>query len=384
MYTSGYATLPLHPGKAPRWLFSRMERLTKEICRAILLEYGTNELLMRLANPFWFQALSCVIGFDWHSSGTTTTTCGALKSALNSINDSDERIMVAGGKGRTSRKTPQELEKINSSHIDSDFSKEEIDFLITASKLTAKIDNCVLQDSFQLYHHTFLVDAQGTFTVIQQGMNDKWARRYHWHSNLEKKSCFSEEPREDIASNKKMTRTLDLTAEISKSTRKTIIDIINDNPIHLRPYLTKNKSRMLDDFFSPKTHLRLPKRHQILPIDLGESEFQVLQSIYELQPQNFDEIVKVKGMGAKKLRAMALVSELVYGSKTSWKDPVKYSFAHGGKDGIPFPVDRKTYDSTIETLRFAIDNSKMKRSEHLQSIKNLSSFTNGLSEFYTH
>ncbi|MHA1213977.1 MAG: DUF763 domain-containing protein [Candidatus Hodarchaeales archaeon] len=379
MYSSGYATLPLHPGKAPRWLFNRMEKLTKEICRVILLEYGSEELLKRLSNPFWFQALSCVIGFDWHSSGTTTTTCGALKSALNKIDDSNERILVAGGKGRTSRKTPLELRDINSSHIGSDFSEEEIDYLVTASRLTAKVDNCVLQDSFQLYHHTFLVDNQGTFTVIQQGMNNKWARRYHWYSDLDSQPSFSEKPREEIASDKKMSRPLDLTAEISESTRKTILDIINDNPIHLKPYLLKSKNQFLEDFFSPETHLNLPKRHQILPRDLGESEFQVLLSLYEQNPTNFDDIIKFKRMGAKKLRALTLVSELVFGSKSSWKDPVKYSFAHGGKDAIPFPVDRKTYDSTIETLRFAIDNSKLKKPEYLKAIKNLNSFAENLS-----
>ncbi|MFX1283762.1 MAG: DUF763 domain-containing protein [Promethearchaeota archaeon] len=389
MQRSGFAEMPLHPGKAPRWLFHRMEKLTKEICLIIMDEFGSHELLNRLSDPFFFQALSCVTGFDWHSSGTTTTTCGALKIALNAIKDSSCQIYVAGGKGHVSKKTPAELRLVND-HLKTDFSDQEITDFIRASKLSAKVDNAVVQDSFQLYHHCFLIDSDGNYTVIQQGMNRKWARRYHWTSDRHRigGGSFSEQPRDLIACNQIIDNTLDLTADISQQTRNCIIDLINDNPTHLRQFFPWKKNQTilpLDHFFQSKPTgivsrnisplLSMPERHQILPIDLGESEFQTLVSAYEQQPNQFDDLVEIQGIGPKKLRALTLVSELIFGTQVSWKDPVKYSFAHGGKDGIPFPVDRNVYDSTIQTLRSAIDNAHLSNKTQLKAIKNLSLFT---------
>ncbi|MFX0125899.1 MAG: DUF763 domain-containing protein [Candidatus Hodarchaeota archaeon] len=390
MQRSGFVEMPLHLGRTPRWLFQRMKKLTKEICRIIIDEYGSRELLKRLSNPFFFQALACVMGFDWHSSGTTTTTCGALKTALNTITDTSSPIFVAGGKGYFSKQTPKELFNINS-HLKTDFSEQEISNFIRASRLSAKVDNAVIQDSFQLYHHCFLIDSVGNFTVIQQGMNTKWARRYHWTSEKNKVGrkggSFSEQPRDLIACDHKINKALDLTAKESKQTRRCILDLINDNPIHLRKYLyrrRKHGSLSLDLFLEsstgnndiePSPLLLMPARHHILPLDLGNSEFQVLLSAYEQQPSQFDDLIEIQGMGPKKLRALTLVSELIFGTQVSWKDPVKYSFAHGGKDGIPYLVDRSVYDSTIQTLRSAIDNAHLLNKSQISALKKLSLFS---------
>ncbi|MFX1505431.1 MAG: DUF763 domain-containing protein [Promethearchaeota archaeon] len=394
MQRAGFAELPLHTGKTPRWLFHRMRKLTKEICRIIVDEYGSHELLKRLSNPFFFQALACVIGFDWHSSGTTTTTCGALKTALNSMTDTSSQIFVAGGKGIISKKTPSELLSINT-HLESDFSEQEIFNFIRASRLSAKVDNAVIQDTFHLYHHCFLIDSLGNYTIIQQGMNEKWARRYHWTSEQsrvrKKRGSFSEQPRDLIACDQVIDKTLDLTAEQSEQTRHCILDLINDNPVHLRKYILKKKRGILslDLFLDSKTditnrkrssRLPMPARHHILPIDLGDSEFQVLLSAYERQPSQFDELIEIQGMGPKKVRALSLVSELIFGTNVSWKDPVKYSFAHGGKDGIPFPVDRNVYDSTINTLRSAIDNSRIANKSQINALKKLSNFSTRINQ----
>jgi hypothetical protein len=387
----GQAELPLHPGKAPRWLFTRMTKLTREISRIILDEYGSLELLMRLSDPNWFQGLSCAIGFDWHSSGTTTTTCGALKIALNSIKDSSSQIFVAGGKGRYSKRTPAELKMINK-HLDTDFSDREISDFVRISKLCAKVDNSVIQDTFQLYHHSFFIDNESNYAIIQQGMNNRWARRYHWiasditnHQNY----SFSEDPRDLIACDHIINNVLDLTATLSSETRSCILDLINDHPYHLRQFVNSRKNQKsipLDYFIKPDSlkiqiepiKIALPARHYILPFDLRESEFQTLLTAYEQQPQNFDELLEIPGIGAKKLRALTFVSELIYGTQASWKDPVKYSFTHGGKDGIPFPVDRKTYDSTIQTLKTAIDNAKLSRKDQLFALRKLAKFAEDL------
>lgn len=384
MQRSGFAELPLHSGKAPRWLFHRMQKLTKEMCSIILDDFGSGELLRRLSDPLWFQGLACVLGYDWHSSGTTTTTCGALKMALNTITDTSSQVLVAGGKGHVSKQTPHELLKVND-QLHSDFSSEEIGLFIRASKLSAKVDNTVVQDSFQLYHHCFFVDSDGNYTVIQQGMNKRWARRYHWASDRYKGpvASFSEQPRDLIACDHIIENTLNLSAIESNNTRRCILDLICDNPSHLRRYFSNKKGNLPLDLFLKSTSdqlkklnpVTMPARHHIIPMDLGESEFQTLLSAYEQQPRNFDEFIEIPGIGPKKLRALTLVSELIFGTTTSWKDPVKYSFAHGGKDGIPFPVDRQTYDFTIQTLRSAIDNAKLSHKDQLRALKNLSVFT---------
>jgi len=355
MQRTGIAELPLHSGRAPRWLFQRMVKLSSEISKIIIYEYGQEEFLKRISNPFWFQAFSCVLGFDWHSSGTTTTTCGALKEALSL---EEHGIAICGGKGRTSRKTPNEIEK-NSEILS--LSTEKIENLIYSSKMAAKVDNSCIQDNYHLYHHTFFFDEKGNWAVVQQGMNENFARRYHWLSS--KVKSFVSEPHSGICSEKREKKVLDMTAKESENVRKISVDLVNDGPDHLKR------------IFNEIEKLRMPTHHPIYRIDLGKNDLNVLKKAYEIQPKNYEELISLRGIGPKKVRALALISELIYGEKPSWKDPVKFSFAHGGKDGYPFPVKRKVYDSSIKILEDAIGQAeKLGRKEKLYAIKRLHDF----------
>jgi hypothetical protein len=350
-----------------------MVKLTRGITETLLYEYDSSEFLRRVSDPYWFQALSCVIGFDWHSSGTTTTTCGAMKMA---INPEEHGIMVAGGKGRASRKTPSDIE--NAGDIFS-LSPRKVDELVYSSRLSAKIDNSCIQDGYQLYHHSFLLDEKGDWAVIQQGMNseNKYARRYHWLADDVDE--YVKEPHRGICCDKKESKSLDMTAADSEDSRNTSVDLLCDNPEHLRKYfkdktpiLSENQTR-LDDYV---TEFEMPRHHPVLDMDLSDREFEVLKRAYELQPRNYEELLEMEGMGPKKIRALALISDLVYGSPASWKDPVKYSFTHGGKDGYPYPVDREVYDHSIQTLKVALEGAKLERKEKYQAIKRLEGLIN--------
>ncbi|PKP53974.1 MAG: DUF763 domain-containing protein, partial [Candidatus Altiarchaeales archaeon HGW-Altiarchaeales-3] len=333
-------------------------------------EYGQNEFLKRISDPYWFQAFSCVLGFDWHSSGTTTTTCGALKMALN---PGEHGIMVAGGKGKTSRKTPQEIQK--TADIFS-LSSAKIDKLIHSSRMSAKIDNSCIQDNYSLYHHVFIFTEKGDWAVVQQGMGEKYARRYHWLSENINTKKFIDEPHTGICCDLKNDEVLDMTAHNSRETREVSVDLINDNPDHLKRYF-----RNFNKIHSQKTLLNynyeeftMPRHHPVLDIDLTKQDVSVLQKAYEIQPKNYEELISLKGMGPKKIRALALISDLVYGSEPSWKDPVKYSFTHGGKDGFPYPVNRKVYDHSIQTLKNAVEGAKLNKKDKYFAIKKLQEF----------
>ncbi len=364
----GVVNLPLHGGHAPKWLFQRMVKLTRSITETILYEYDTNEFLRRISDPYWFQALSCVIGFDWHSSGTTTTTCGAMKMA---IDPEEHGIMVAGGKGRASRKTPADIEKAGELFS---LSSGKIEQMIYSSKISAKIDNSCIQDGYQLYHHTFLLNEKGDWAIIQQGMNqeNRYARRYHWLS--QEMVEFTEEPHQGICCNKKESEALDMTAKESEDSRKISVDILCDNPEHLKKYfkdktpLISESQTKLDQYI---TEFKMPRHHPVLDMDLSDREFEVIKRAYELQPSNYEEMISLEGMGPKKIRALALISDLVYGTPASWKDPVKYSFTHGGKDGYPYPVNREVYDHSINTLKEALESAKLEKKEKYNAIKRL-------------
>lgn len=369
----GVVNLPLHGGHAPKWLFKRMVKLTKGITDVLLYEYDTAEFLRRISDPYWFQALSCVIGFDWHSSGTTTTTCGAMKMA---INPEEHGIMVAGGKGRASRKTPDDIERAGDIFS---LSCSKTDELIHASRLSAKIDNSCIQDGYQLYHHSFLLDEKGDWAVIQQGMNDenKYARMYHWLS--EDVGKYVEEPHQGICCDKVQPESLDMTAYESEESRDISVDLLCDNPEHLKKYfkdktpLLNESQTRLDEYI---TEFKMPRHHPVLDMDLSDREFEVLKRAYEIQPSNYEDMLSLEGMGPKKIRALALISDLVYGSKPSWKDPVKYSFTHGGKDGYPYPVDREVYDHSIQTLKEALEGAKLERKDKYNAIKRLEGLIN--------
>lgn len=364
----GVANLPLHGGHAPKWLFNRMVKLTGSVVDVLLYEYDADEFLRRISNPYWFQAFSCVLGFDWHSSGTTTTTCGALKMA---IDPEKHGIMVAGGKGRASRKTPSDIESAGELFSLPTTLVEE---MVSASRLSAKIDNACIQDGYNLYHHSFILTEKGKWAVVQQGMNSdtRYARRYHWLSDGVKE--FVEEPHQGICCDRPESETLDMTAHQSSQTRDMSVDLICDNPEHLKKYFKdktplKEKSQMsLDSYF---TEFKMPRHHPVLDMDLSDREFEVLKNAWELQPENYQELVSLEGMGPKKIRALALISDLVYGSEPSWKDPVKYSFTHGGKDGFPYPVDREVYDHSIWTLKEALNQAKIDEKEKYHAVKRL-------------
>ncbi|MEM0437711.1 MAG: DUF763 domain-containing protein [Candidatus Micrarchaeia archaeon] len=337
---SGSANLPLHTGRAPKWLFRRMVRLGGLIAEFIIDEYGTAEFLRRLGNPFFFQALGCALGFDWHSSGLTTTTCGALKEYME---HNDMGVYAAGGKGATARNAPAEIHSRNIRHADE---------LVHASRIIAKVDSAVVQDGYQLYHHCMFFDCAGRYAVVQQGLNDAngYARRYHWTSESVAAHGFTDGPHTGIAGAFERD-VLDLSAPENRDVRKASLDIVKDNPRHIYRYFKGQAS--ICEYLEEDT-LTLKRDHYIRGIDLSESDRRVLEMAYELQPRSYEELIMLEGMGPKKIRALALVADLVYGTKITWRDPVKYSFAHGGKDGIPFPVQRADYDNTIRVLEDAL------------------------------
>ncbi len=363
MLKTGTTNLPLHGGKAPRWLFKRMVKLSGSIAEVIVDEYSQTEFLKRLSDPYWFQAFGCVLGFDWHSSGLTTTLTGALKEGIDS---QEIGIAVCGGKGKMSRKSPIEITKKGELFS---LGTKRIERLKYSSRISAKVDNAALQDGYNLYHHAFFFDEKGNWTVVQQGMNpgNKYARRYHWFS--ESIESFVEEPHTAICSDGKERIVLDMTSQKSRDSRKVSIDLVNDNPEKLKRYFTKQLT--LSEFSQQKT-LNMPRTHFIM--NMEKRNIETLKRVYEFQPRNYEELLSIKDVGPKTIRALALVSEIVYGKPPSWKDPAKYAFAHGGKDGIPYPVDRESYDKSIEMLHTAIEEAKIGNKERLNALKRLNNF----------
>ncbi|HHH80125.1 MAG TPA: DUF763 domain-containing protein [Thermoplasmatales archaeon] len=367
MQRTGVANLPLHPGRAPRWLFTRMVKLSKAILDVLVIEYGSDEVLKRFSDPFWFQALSCVLGFDWHSSGTTTVTCGALKEA---INPEEHGIAIAGGKGKASRKTPQEIEETASLFS---LSSSTVDSLKSSSRLAAKVDNAALQDGYQLYHHVFFFSEKGKWAVVQQGMNssNSYARRYHWFSECVE--SFVVEPHNAIVGDKRETGVLDMTSRVSEETRKTSVDLVKTNPYNLRrdweTLIRSNKQTSLDVWFHEQDGVFKP---EVLDMPRGVN-WSLIKRVYDFQPKNYEELISIKGVGPSTVRALALISDLIYGAKPSWEDPVKFTFTVGGKDGVPYPVDRKVMDESIEILRRGVEEAKVEGRDKLKALRRLKS-----------
>jgi uncharacterized protein len=363
---TGTANLPLHGGRAPAWLFDRMKQLAPAIIEAIVLERGPACVLERLSDPHWFQAFGCVLGFDWHSSGVTTTVCGALKEGLAG-REAETGIYVAGGKGRTSRKTPTELVAIGA-RTGLDGSR-----LARTSRLTAKIDSAALQDGYQLYHHSFFVTAAGEWAVVQQGMrdSDSTARRYHWlGSRVEDMVC---EPHAAIATQRPTQQsvqqstqvTLNLVAAESAATRSASASFAVEPPA----VTARELARAIT--------LELPRRHWVdIERDINPRHLKsVLLATYESAPANFEALLSVSGVGPAALRALALISELLYGAPASTRDPARFSFAHGGKDGFPYPVARQTYDESIDWLRTAVDRARIGSTDRLYALRRLEGFS---------
>ena len=354
----GIAHLPLHHGRAPRWLFQRMVRLARQIVVLSVTELGSRELLRKLADPFWFQALGCVLGFDWHSSGLTTTACGAIKEGVRGL-ERHLGFFVGGGKGAASRKTPEEIEA-QGAHLRVDPSG-----LVAASRLAAKVDSAALQDGYQLYHHTFFFTADGHWAVVQQGMNEatRYARRYHWLS--ETVADPVNEPHQAVCCDR-TGATLNLVARESAEARRLSVLLSRENPERLVRDIQRMQS------------LTLPARHGLRVDDIHPRRlFTVFLRTYERQPENFEALLRTEGVGAKTLRALSLVAELIYGVPASTRDPARFSFAHGGKDGHPYPVDRATYDTTIAVLEKAVHASRLGRQEELAALRRLERFWRG-------
>jgi hypothetical protein len=350
---TGIANLPLHYGKVPPWLFRRMCQLAREITIVMVTEFSTGEMLHRLSDPFWFQAFGCVLGYDWHSSGVTTTVCGALKEGMRGL-ERELGLFVAGGKGRTSRKTPAEIE--NTGHL----LKVNPSSLVYASRMSAKVDNSALQDGYQLYHHSFFFTKDGSWAVVQQGMNEtnRYARRYHWLG--EKVSDFVCEPEAAICSQAK-GEALNLVALESAKAR----DIITHVAAEEKP------NKIVGQLNRLKT-LNLPQRPYISLEDIHPDRLgKIFLTAYEHKPQTFESLLALEGIGPKTLRALSLISELVYDTPVSLRDPASYGFAHGGKDGYPYPVDRKTYDSSIQFLAQALEKAKIGDNDKLEAFRRL-------------
>jgi uncharacterized protein len=352
---TGYAQLPLHTGKAPRWLFARMVRLAREIVCHVVAEYGPDEMLVRLSDPFWFQALGCVCGFDWHSSGVTTTTCGAIKEGVQELAQ-DLGFFAAGGKGGHSRKTPAEIAAACATL------SRDPHALVQASRLSAKVDSAAVQDGYQLYHHAFFFTASGKWCVVQQGMNDAngMARRYHWLGD--RVTNFVCEPHAAVCCDQR-GEVLNLVAEESGDTRAASVEVAAQPPDRTLTLVGR------------LPELVLPTRHPLLTQDVNPKYLQkILLRTYETAPQDYAALLQIEGVGPKTLRALALVAELVHGTRASTRDPARFSFAHGGKDGTPYPVDRTTYDRTIEVLHNALNRARVERSEKLHAFRRLARF----------
>ena len=375
---TGIATIPLDYGRCPRWLFEKMKRLTRGIAGAIIEEFGPEEFLKRLSDPVWFQSLSAVIGMDWNSSGTTTITLGALKAGLFDIQD-PLGIYICGGK-RTSRKTPEEIETYGVSRGFS-FAPD----LIYASKMAAKVDSSLvqnLQSNFQLYHHNFIFTKNGQWCVVQQGMAPEIqkARRYHWLSTNIKD--FVEEPHSGIISDA-WVKPLNLTAKESRKNKEISTELIKEEPkTFLRDIkLINEKSNAL---------IKQKRIPGFAEIELKDVEFHwhpVLKEKFDLKrlkktiffaneqnPKNFEQLLSLKGVGPKTIRALSLVAEIIYGATPSYEDPARYSFTHGGKDGTPYFPKPEDMDKTIRILEKGIQMSKVSNREKIEAQRRLSSF----------
>ena len=333
-----------------------MVLLSREIVIYLASEHGTDDVLRRLSDPFWFQAFGCVLGFDWHSSGVTTTVCGAVKEGLKDI-DRDLGFFTAGGKGGVSRKTPQQIadacERIG----------RDATPLVYASRTAAKVDSAAVQDGYQLYHHVFFFTTAGDWCVVQQGMSDanRMARRYHWLS--EGVTSFVDEPHQAVCCDARAD-TLNLVAHENDAVRRGSAALASSPPdVTLRA-------------IEKLPLLRMPARHPLLPeLDVASPYLEkILLKTYERAPADFESLIGIEGVGPKTLRALALASELVHGTPATMRDPARFSFAHGGKDGTPFPVDTLTYDKTIEILNKAINRSAIDRSEKVKAFRRLQNY----------
>ena len=366
---AGSADLPLHGGRVPKWLGDRMTRLGAVITEAIVLEYGRDEMLRRLAHPFWFQSFGAVMGMDWHSSGITTSVIGALKRGLAPL-AGELGIHVCGGRGNHSRQTPHELLAIGE-RIGLDGTG-----LAKASRLVAKVDSAAVQDGFDLYLHGFIVTDDGRWVVVQQGMNAdrRQARRYHWLS--EGLKSFVDEPHAAIDGIDQGV-IVNLTDRRAEASRQRQLDILGElGPDGIAQQLARLKGDRVE-YSNPQDqpvlpYLVMPEHHDVRPEDIVIRRLHGnLAAAAECGPQDFSELLLVPGVGARTVRALAQVAEVVHGAPYRFSDPARFSVAHGGKDRHPYPVPLEVYDRTIDVLKIAVQKAKLGHSEELAAIKRL-------------
>jgi hypothetical protein len=378
----GTVNLPLHHGQAPSYLVKRMIKLSSAISTIIIEENGSKEFFKRISDPLWFQAFGCVLGFDWHSSGLTTVVTGVLKQSLNS---EQHRITISGGKGKNSTKPKYEIKTLAEKNYN--LSTSKINHLLYASKMSAKIDNSAIQDGFNLYHHMIFFDEDGNWTIIQQGLNEKYklARRYHWISdNL---INYIIEPHKGIIGQERIPLCLNMTSREAEENRKSCVDLVKEGSNSIQSYIYKimetNILEKLDKWISlnrldsdgnnfvEQRYSHIEKYEMPRKIN-----WKTMDELYDISPTNYEHLISQNGVGPSTVRALALISEIIYGNRASWSDPVKYNYAHGGKDGVPYPIARNTYDNSIKYLSEAINGSEIEKIEKISSLKRLSMYSN--------
>ena len=356
----GTADLPLHYGTVPPWLAERMSLLGGAIAEAIIIEYGRPALLQRLSDPFWFQSLGCVLGMDWHSSGITTSVMNALRKAINCRSE-ELGVYICGGRGKFSRETPNQLlEVANKTGVNGNE-------LVRHSKLAAKVDNTAVQDGFQLYLHTFIVTKEGDWSVIQQGMNpnERMARRYHWLSSSLR--SFMEEPHTSVCG-RNQGLILNLTDKLAAPTKEGIMELTKESP----------------DKLMREVSFILPNHHEVKAEDVNLKRLgAALILAHETNVSDMESLLLLEGVGPRTLQSLTLVSEVIHGTPSRFSDPARFSFAHGGKDGHPFPVPTSVYDETIEVFDKAIRQARLGEKDKSNALKNLSKISQEMEKSYT-
>lgn len=356
----GTADLPLHYGTVPPWLAQRMSLLGGAIAEAIIIEYGRPALLRRLSDPFWFQSLGCVLGMDWHSSGITTSVMNALRKAIN-YRSEELGVYICGGRGKFSRETPNQLLEV------ADKTGLNGNELVRCSKLAAKVDNTAVQDGFQLYLHTFVVTKEGDWSVIQQGMNpnERMARRYHWLSSSLR--SFMEEPHTSVCG-RNQGLILNLTDKLAAPTKEGIVELTKETP----------------DKLMREVSIILPNHHEVREEDVSLKRLgAALLLAHETNVSNMESLLLLEGVGPRTLQSLTLVSEVIHGTPSRFSDPARFSFAHGGKDGHPFPVPTSVYDETVEVFDKAIRQARLGDKEKSNALKNLSKISQEIEKGYT-
>jgi uncharacterized protein len=376
----GIATFTLDYGTCPPWLFERMVKLGRSMIEVLIDEYGADEFIKRISDPVWFQSLGTVLAFDWNASGLTTILTASLKESIRG-REKELGIFIAGGKGKTSRKTPDEIlswgQRLS-------LPVQTTNNLVYNSRMSAKVDSSLVQDGYQIYHHSFFFSKSGAWTVVQQGMDteSQTARRYHWYSQDIQDLIV--EPHSGIAAQAQSDSVLDLTASKSGQNRQISIELINSyQQLHQDIEIVRKHASKLSQMMTLKrgedeltlANLENTEFHHH-PVE-GEAFWyspylkKILAKLGSEPPENYEKLLATEGVGPKTIRALSLVAEVIYGATPSYEDPARYSFAHGGKDATPYPVDKPTYDQTIATLAEAVRKSKMPSLEKNKALKRL-------------